>query len=323
MKLFFCGFAVLIVGALIGCGVATLVLEKSNSQNEFSIQELREKGYQFISPLLVANPSDEFVPLENKLEQDMFDYLSGQDVYTVSVYFQDLNSGQWAGINENETYNPASLLKVPYAIACFKEAETNPAFLSEKFPYQTEPSDGTSTEFDTLTPGKDYTVDELIHAMIVDSDNGAKHTLLPHINPAVLQATFSDLNIQLPNVPNYVISDRLYARFFKILYNATYLDEETSEKAMELLSETTFKDGIAAGAPSDIPIAHKFGQYTGPSEDANVPAAWELSDCGVVYYPEKPYLLCVMTRGANLSSLTKVIQAVSKIAYNEVDNNYK
>jgi beta-lactamase class A len=159
--------------------------------------------------------------------------------------------------------------------------------------------------------------------MIVDSDNGAKYTLLQHIDSKALLHTFSDLNIQVPNTPHYIISNRLYARFFKILYNATYLDVDMSEKAMELLNETKFNDGITAGVPSGIPVAHKFGQYTGPSEDVNVSSAWELDDCGVVYYPDKPYLLCVMTRGANLSSLAQVIRAVSEITYNEVDSNYQ
>lgn len=299
----FYGIIVLLVGIAIGYGTTFLVFKKSaaaENQSQFAIQELREKGYQFISPLLVANPTDEFVPFENQLKQGVFDYVNNANVYSVSVYFQDLNSGQWVGINASDTYNPASLLKVPIMMAYLKEAENNSSLLTQEFPYQTEPADGTNTQFDTLVPNQNYTVNDLITAMIVDSDNGAKYTLLQHIDPTVLLDTFTDLGIQTPTVPNYVISDKTYARFFKILYNATYLDNDMSEKAMELLSESTYKDGIVAGVPASVAVAHKFGQYTGPTEDANDPNAWELSDCGVVYYSSDPYLLCVMTRGANL-----------------------
>jgi beta-lactamase class A len=316
----------LVAGALVGCGVTVFALGRSANPSGApgtSIQELRKKGYQFVSPLLVANPSNEFVPFENKLKQGVFNYLDNSDVHTISIYFQDLNSGQWAGVDENNTYNPASMLKVPFMVAYFKEAETNPAILSEEFTYRADPADGTSTEFDTLTPGQNYSVDDLIQAMIVDSDNGAKYTLLQHIDQKILLSTFTDLGIQTPDVPNYTISDKAYARFFKILYNATYLDADMSEKAMELLNETTFKDGIVAGVPAGVPVAHKFGQYASSNGTASSSNAWELGDCGVVYYPSKPYLLCVMTRGANLNSLAPILRAVSQIAYSEVDGNYQ
>lgn len=316
---FLYGALLVLVGVGLGCGATVFVGRNASAQNtsSASIEELREKGYQFVSPLLAASPPEESAPITNAFEQSIFDDVNGPNVYSVSVYFQDLNSGTWVGINASDTYNPASLLKVPIMIAYFKEAEDEPGVLSAELPYRAEPADGTSTQFDTLTPGKEYSVDDLIRSMIVDSDNGAKYTLLQHIDTSFLLQTFADLGIQEPTVANYVISDRMYARFFKVLYNATYLDPDMSEKALELLSQATFKDGIVAGLPSNVAVAHKFGQYYGPSEDANVAEAWELGDCGIVYYPNDPYLLCVMTRGADLGSLEAVIQKASRIAYSE------
>lgn len=319
-KRFVQGAVVLIAGVAIGYGIAVLVFKKTSDQEESSIQELRQGGYQFVDPLLVANPVSESTPFENKLKQGLFDSLNNSNVYTTSVYFQELNSGQWAGINTSDTYNPASLLKVPYMIAYLKEAETDPAILSEKLLYQTEPADGTSTEFDTLVPDRAYTVEELLQAMIEDSDNGAKYTLLQHIDPNVVLKTFNDLGISEPNVPDYTMSIKPYARFFKILYNATYLNADMSELAMEFLNQATFKDGIVGGVPADVSVAHKFGQYAASGEGADATSSWELSDCGVVYYPNDPYLLCVMAKGAALNSLEQVIQEVSRIAYGEVDS---
>jgi beta-lactamase class A len=155
--------------------------------------------------------------------------------------------------------------------------------------------------------------------MIVNSDNGAKYTLLQHIDSSAVLDVFSSLGVSEPDVPNYVISDKSYARFFKVLYNATYLDADMSERAMELLSQSTFKNGIAATIPTNIPIAHKFGQYTNSGLE-NSTKAWELSDCGIVYYPNDPYLLCVMTKGVDLNSLSATIQAVSKTVYSEIAN---
>jgi hypothetical protein len=44
----------------------------------------------------------------------------------------------------------------------------------------------------------------------------------------------------------------------------------------------------------------------------------QLQDCGIVYFPGRPYLLCVMAKGAKLGELEKFIKAVSRLVYNSV-----
>ncbi|MDO8560151.1 MAG: serine hydrolase [bacterium] len=53
-----------------------------------------------------------------------------------------------------------------------------------------------------------------------------------------------------------------YASFFRILYNASYLNREQSERALGLMTKTRFRDGIIAGVPAGRPVAHKFGERT-------------------------------------------------------------
>jgi hypothetical protein len=48
-------------------------------------------------------------------------------------------------------------------------------------------------------------------------------------------------------------------------------------------------------------------------------AGGQLHDCGIVYYPHKPYLLCVMTRGKSSDDNSKMIAEISKLVYREVD----
>jgi beta-lactamase class A len=50
-----------------------------------------------------------------------------------SIYYRDFKNGPWILINGEETFTPASLLKVPIMIALYKLAETNPAILTEEF----------------------------------------------------------------------------------------------------------------------------------------------------------------------------------------------
>jgi len=292
-----------------------------------------DNNYKLINPLLLCEVGQskeiqEFKPMKEKIQQSEFDTLNNPDIYSMSVYFRDFTTGRWLGINENAVYDPASLLKVPLMMAYFKEAESGLPLLSEKLFYKGEPEDQKGIEFHTLIPNTWYTVEELLRAMIVKSDNDAKDILFSNMDLGAQNEVFGDLGIQVPSDPNarYQISAKTYSEFFRILYNSTYLSREYSEKALELLSEADFNGGIAAGIPAGTDIAHKFGQFQSPSPRSAGGAAgleWQLHDCGIVYYPQRNYLLCVMTMGDDLSKLQNMIKNVSSIVYQEVSSGYK
>ena len=83
---------------------------------------------------------------------------------------------------------------------------------------------------------------------------------------------------------------------------------------MEILSKSEFSTGLVAGVPAGIKIAHKFGEKS-DAADGTV----QLHDCGIVYYPNHPYLLYVMSKGLNFESLSDDIAGVSRIIYSEID----
>ncbi len=296
---------------------------------------LHEAGnsYELINPLLLCNTNTpkeiaEFKPLNDKIKSYTYDFLnSASNVHAISFYFRDLTSGRWTGINEEEAYDPASLLKVPLIIAYYKEAESDPSILSKKLLYQHQggPAEVEGTEFHDLVPGNYYTVDELINTMITKSDDDSAGLLLASMDINDLNEIFSDLGITVPQGTDnrYLISAKTYSLFFRILYNATYLSRDYSERALELLAKTQYEEGILAGIPKGTVVADKFGQFGVPNPLNKNGEEWELHDCGIVYKPDHPYLLCAMTKGEDLDTLQTVIQNISRIVYKEVDNNYK
>ena len=44
----------------------------------------------------------------------------------------------------------------------------------------------------------------------------------------------------------------------------------------------------------------------------------QLHDCGIIYYPNNTYLLCIMTRGKDFKQLESVIAGISKTVYEVV-----
>jgi hypothetical protein len=81
-----------------------------------------------------------------------------------------------------------------------------------------------------------------------------------------------------------------FTALFRIRYNASFLSVESSQRALELLARVDFRDGLIAGVPQGIRVANKFGERI----DGDLAL---LHDCGIVYHPAPPYLLCVMTEG--------------------------
>jgi beta-lactamase class A len=239
-------------------------------------------------------------------------------VLGVSVYFRDLNNGPTFGINEDEKFTPASLLKVPIMMAIFKKAEIDPFLLTSSFTYTGGGDDFTPSfpPSELLEASKSYTVEELIRRMIVYSDNRAKYLLLLNLEKPFLDEVYADLGISIPDVrtPESPISVKNYAAFWRILYNASYLERKYSEKALSMLSQTEFDGGIRLGVPSNITVAVKFGERGGPGDSVK-----QLHDCGIVYFPQRPYLLCAMTRGSDFNLLAETIADISRIVYTEIE----
>ncbi|MDP3764491.1 MAG: serine hydrolase [bacterium] len=228
-----------------------------------------------------------------------------------------MENGQWIGINEDDDYDSASLLKVPFMMAYFKKTEDDPTILSKKIYYAGDSisKDANSAQVPTLIPNTYYSVEDLIRNMIVDSDNFSKKLLLENIDLNYVNSVFNELDFPLLSNEGYKVSSKKYSLFFRTLYNATFLNREMSEEALNLLAQAEFKYGLRGGVPLEVPIAHKFGDYA-LYQNKKI-SQMELHDCGVVYYPNHPYFLCVMTRGKSLQALTEIIKEISGLVYNK------
>lgn len=239
-----------------------------------------------------------------------------------SVYFRDLDNGPLFGINEKDKFIPASLLKLPIMLAYFKMAEEDPEILKEKLTFEWV-SEGDMIQnykpSKTITPGQSYTIEELIEYMIIYSDNASYEVLVEYLNQIQPDGdaywdTLRELGVVEPTSnTDESMTPKSYASIFRSLYNASYLSKYYSNKALEILSKADFKNGLKYGVPSTVKISHKFGERFGLSESQK-----ELHDCGVVYFPGNPYLVCIMVEGYRYEDMSKAIGQVSKMLYKEV-----
>lgn len=284
---------------------------------------LHKTGYTYISPLLKCADSQINVSKITNLEKDMRAFITkeiGQgSVEEIAVYFHNLSDDSWISINRDFKFSPASLLKVPLMITYLKLAEYDSSILQKKlkvkfFDFQTALQNIQPAK--SVENNKEYTVEELLQYAINYSDNQAANTLIYHLDPNFMNQVYTDLGLSVPgseSLENFM-TVREYSSFFEILYNASYLDELMSEKALEILTKSTFTQGLNKGLPENVMVAHKFGERI-------VGTDRQLHDCGIIYMEKNPYLLCIMTKArlsssSDFSELEHIISTISEKTYN-------
>jgi hypothetical protein len=296
-----------------------------------SFQNLRDENrkFSYINPLLgVASAPATDIGLYTDIKSDISDYLAKEkangDLYDFSFYFKDLTAPLWYGINEDRSFAPASLFKLPIAIIAYKQGEADPEFLTKQLVYTQAMKDANTkiqgNEDSALVVGKSYAVEDLIGIMLELSDNGAKDLLSTVIDQKYVTDLFRITSLINPSsAQSYEISSRKYALFLRLLYNGSYLKPRHSEYLLSLIAKSTFNDGIVDGVPSGTIVAHKFGVHdtTEIIKGVTMPAS-VLHDCGIVYYGESPYAICVMTKGKDVQTLIKIISHISKMVYEDV-----
>lgn len=285
--------------------------------------------YSYLNPARVADIGKHYIIDFTGLRKSLNGIASKQKSLNkkVYIYFVYLNNSSWVGINEREEFAAASLVKVPLAIATYKAFEENKLSPADQYTVMEEDLDSNFGELYKTALGRTFTLAELVSIMLEKSDNTAKNAItstfrkIGVIDP--FEEVYSNLGWEfLPSIgggvdvvqnQNYQkISVKVLSNMFLALYNAQYLNMESSQKILEDLSNTSFDKQIRAGVPRDVPVSHKIGVAGG----VNIS-----SDCGVVYAPGRNYLLCLGAEGMNETESNDFMEEVSRTVYDYVINN--
>lgn len=301
--------------------VVLLISLKGNLNSDDEIIRDKIGNYKFTNPILDCESSS----------QDEHSVISSSDVYhkveslknnykleNISLYFRDLNNGPWIGINEKTIFSPASLLKTPVLMALLKYSEENNNILNKEIDVKIndiiENFHQSIIPPNTLKPDTVYTLGQIADSMIVNSDNSSAGLIIKNIPEKYIHDVFYSIGVPYKDTNSEVeLTVKDYAGFFRVLFNSSYLNREMSEKALEILSRSQYKSGLVGGVPNNIIVSHKFGERI-------IGDTKQLHDCGIVYYPNRPYILCIMTKGDDLIKQQDTIKELSSYIYQKVDS---
>jgi beta-lactamase class A len=293
----------------------TSLAEESHFQEAqtFSFNTIREKGYDLINPLILAETNISENSLSNlkaKLQTEITRSVSSGDIVTSTIYVKRFSDEGCLKINIDQEYSPGSLMKVVILMAFLKEEETTPGTLNRSLFLKTRSTIEATTHFaeEQIQVGRTYTIRELLTHMIVDSDNDATSLLYTVFPMDKYHKLFADLNIPEPeNVRGFTIKTTDFARFLNVLYNSSYLSKPLSQFALSLLVQSKFNLGITRDL-KDVKAAHKYGE----SGTNDMP---ELHEAAIVYLKDHPYMVIINTAGKDFKRMSETISRLSDIIY--------
>jgi beta-lactamase class A len=316
---------VAILGLCIGISSASIYYELSNNEKIVHVEK-RQGFVGFINPLLECSSSGSYglkiYGLDDRLQDFVSNLISeNRNIKDINLYFKDLNNGPELSIRGNVPIEGGSLIKVPLMIGYLKISENDPSYLSRKIKIS-ESDIGNLYKIQGIVPqvtlkvGKKYSLMNLINSAIIHSDNVASVILENYDNNRSLKMVTEEMDISISSKfpPYRAMSIKDYSGFFRILYNSSYLDRSHSKIALEILSRVNFQDGLRSGLPPNIIISHKFGEKISISQKEKY-----FNDCGIIYHPIRPYLLCISTLGSDKKDQMNSIAQISNFVFNEVN----
>jgi beta-lactamase class A len=236
------------------------------------------------------------------------------------VYFAYLNNSSWIGLGERDRFYAASTTKVPLAMTILKAIEDKKLVLDQE--YSLDELD-LSSDFGTLYqkgPDATFSIRELLDIMLKQSDDTASVALLHILNKLGIASPLDDVYNSMGwefntigTTPDYKdITLKTLSNMFISLYNASYVSIDNSQLILDDLTKTPFDDQIVAGLPAGVRVAHKIGiadQYQ------------VYSDCGIVYIPDRNYLLCLASQGVSQKNADAFMKEVSATVFSYVNSN--
>ncbi|MEI7662334.1 MAG: serine hydrolase [Bacteroidota bacterium] len=296
-------------------------LRLTSSPCSLAILRMSETHDKYTRPLLLAeseSESEAFSSLKAEIASFIEQSQNNGMISSASVYVKDMNSGFWTSMYGNREYHPGSLMKVPILLYFLKQEELRPGTLKKEFAYERPHISFPAQKYkgDSIKPGLSYSVAKLLRYMTDESDNNATYLLSCHIDTDQYREFFKDIDIPYyePADILYTISPRQYSKFFRLLFNATFVNEELSEYGLKLLTGSSFREGIVKELPEGTVVAHKFGER-------GLNDLMDFSESGIIYAHNSPYLLTIMTRGNHIETQTKFVSGISAMIYKRLRGN--
>lgn len=269
-----------------------------------------EQKYPLLAKrLFLENPNDtliNFVPLRKQIEEKFRQLNIGH-----SFYFEYLPTGTTVRDGETNELVAASLIKVPFVMDLYRAAELGKVDLDKVVEIEPDTINDQYGDLYKRGVGSKLTLREAAKIALEKSDNTAILIIQKQIrdkftsDQTAISAVDAEYNLDEDTV---LMNSKAYASILKCIYFTCYVNLNDSQEILDYLTNSISPDGIAGPIPYSVKVAHKIG--------VNYKVLTQ-SDCGIVYVPKRPYLLCIML-STDEQTAKPIMQDLSKTVYDYV-----
>ena len=276
----------------------------------------------------VATPSAQASSLDSKVAASIQERIqkSGADV---GVAFRTLDGHTAWSFHAEDTFHAASTMKIPVMIELFHQAQQGKLKLDDSLPIKNEfhsladgsiftldPKDDSETDLYQAV-GQTRTLSQLCELMITVSSNLATNLLIQRVGVENIRATVHSLHADGMNVLRGVEDNKAFAKglnntttaqglavLLEAIAKGQAVDAEASREMVEILERQKFNEGIPAGLPPGIQVAHKTGELTKLHHDA------------AIVYAKRPFVLVILVRGlADIKDSSALMAGITRELY--------
>lgn len=259
----------------------------------------------------------------------------------VGIAFETLDGRLAWSSRGDDVFHAASTMKIPVMIELFHQVREGKIKLSDPLPIKNQFHSLVDGSVFTLSPaddsetnlykavGQTRTLDQLCDRMVTVSSNFATNLLIQKLGIENIRAMVSSLHADGMSVLRGVEDNKAFdkglnntttarglATLLVAIANGKAVDADSSAKMVEILERQEFNEGIPAGVPKNIRVAHKTGEITKIHHDA-----------GIVY-AERPFVIVVLVRGiedfkessALIADVTRDLYQASQVPANSQGN---
>ena len=244
----------------------------------------------------------------------------------IGIYYYDLKKGNSCFVGNCDVFPSLGIAKFIVLIEVYRQAEEGVISLSDEYILEKEsPLAIPESEYeetvgilDFLHKGMQLTIGDLVHLMMVISDNSAFNILLSIVGMDHVNSTMKKLGLvhtrvscllfewddRDPKKDNYH-SVREIGSLLKRLYKKQLISISASESMLRLLSYHQRREILSYFSTQKITVAQQTGFDIHSLHEAAVIMA------------EKPFVICMSTNHVDSKNAEHIMKDIAKMCYEE------
>jgi len=219
------------------------------------------------------------------------------------LYVIRLSDNTSYGISQNETFEAASLIKLPVMAAFYMEAENGDLDLETEYSLKDEDKVSGSGSLYGKPEGTILSYEDLVRYMGQQSDNTAFNVAINILGEEKVKETIKEIGMTGTSYEENETTPYDIGLFFQKLWDGEIVSKKSRDKILDSLTDTIYEEWLVAGIPDGIDVAHKFGR------EVHV-----INDAGIVFTDE-PFVLVILSKGVVEREADEIFPELSKTVY--------